>query len=170
MRKKEFSTKQLFRMQRRAIQYRKRVRSRCLRASGLCRTETPKRKLPRLLKRRLAKTAEPHCRRMLRPRPLLKAILQAPMKLKPKLRAILQAPMQLKPKLRAILQALMKLQPKLKWLWEKAKRILPRLTGLMKKLWKLLLFLQIPCRVLILILESLPQRIRRADWTPCEGN
>lgn len=142
MRKKELSPKQLLRMQRRAIQYRKRVRSRCLRASGLCRTATPKRRIPRLLKHRLQKLAEPCCKRIAR----------------------------LLPKVKTLLRALTRLKPKLKHLWERTRAILPRLTRMMKKLWKLLLFLQIPCRILILILESLPQRIRRADWTPCEGN
>ena len=50
------------------------------------------------------------------------------------------------------------------------KKLVPRIKRLAGMLWKLLVFLQIPCRLLILILEPLVQRVKRTDWTPCEAS
>ena len=50
------------------------------------------------------------------------------------------------------------------------KKLMPRIKRLAGMLWKLLVFLQIPCRLLILILEPLVQRVKRTDWTPCEAS
>ena len=49
-------------------------------------------------------------------------------------------------------------------------RLVPRIKRLAGTMWKLLVFLQIPCRLLILILEPLVQRVKRTDWTPCEAS
>ena len=50
------------------------------------------------------------------------------------------------------------------------KKLMPRIKRLAGTMWKLLVFLQIPCRLLILILEPLVQRVKRTDWTPCEAS
>lgn len=163
MRKKELSPNQLLRMQKRAIKYRKRVRSRCLRASNACRMASAQKNPPRLLKRRLMQTAQRVRERIAPPIRFIKVLT-------PRRKALMQKLKTIPPRMKPLWEKRKALLQMMKRLWKKAAKILPHLMNLMRRLWKLLLFLQIPCRILILILEPLLQRIRRADWTPCEGS
>ncbi len=142
MKKKELSPTAICRMHRRAILY-----------------------------RRLWRKCEPLIRRarrlVLKTYPLIRRVTHLAKKLSARAKQILCLPKALMRRLRRIPHLMKTLAGRIPRLLS---RLVPRIKRLAGMLWKLLVFLQIPCRLLILILEPLVQRVKRTDWMPCEAS